>query len=155
MIRLAVALFAFGLLAYPVWGLVSPEEYRSQLEDFHGTAEATASQLQMAAGIHWLRNAYLAFAFLLLARFIGRPGQTGDVRRAGALLVGFPIVELLYQALAQVAMSPDTEDLNMHIQISTHLAMYCVLGLCLVGIARVVEAPADKDAATRRPGSDG
>ena len=141
MIRLALAIYALGLLAYPLWCLVSPEEYRVNLEDFHGAAEATAAQLQMAAGIHWLRNAYLAYAILLLARYVGAPVKRGDVSRAGGLLMGLPLVELAYQVLAQVALSQDSEELELHIQLSPDLLLYAMLGLCLVGIARTLHPP--------------
>ena len=44
----------------------------------------------MAAALHFMKNAYLAFAFLLLARYVGKPEHPADVRKAGALLLGFP-----------------------------------------------------------------
>jgi hypothetical protein len=138
MIRTAIAIYAFGLLAYPLWCLVALDDYRVELEDLYGAAEATVAQLQMAAGIHWLKNAYLAYAFLLLARYVGRPEKPNDVWRAGALLMGFPVVELAYQFLAQVAMARDPEDLDVNIQLSTDFLVYFMLGLCLIGIARTL-----------------
>lgn len=138
MIRTAIAIFAVGLLAYPLWCLVSPESYRLELEELYGAAEATTAQLQMVAGIHWLKNACLAYAFLLLARYIGQPDKPADLRRAGALLTGFPLVEVLYQFFAQLAMSSGAQDLSVNIQLTSDFLLYCVLGLALIGIARTI-----------------
>ena len=134
--RLAIALYAFGLLAYPVWGLVSPETYAAELEEFSQAATAAASQIQMAAGIHWLKNAYLAFACLLLARYLGSRERRGDLTRAGALLMAWPVILLIYQVLAQVAMSSDPQDLDLQIHIRGEWLLYSVLGLALIGISR-------------------
>ena len=153
MIRLALAVYALGLLAYPLWCLVSLDDYRVNLEDFHGAAEATAAQLQMAAGIHWLKNAYLAYAVLLLARYVGAPLRRGDVSRAGGLLMGFPVVELVYQVLAQVALAQDPEELELHIQLSPELLLFVMLGLGLIGIARTLASPTT-EAPDRGAGSD-
>ena len=144
MIRALIALYAFGLLAYPVWALLSPESYRAGLEDFPQAAAATVAQLQMAAAIHWLKNAYLAFAFLLLARYVGRPTQPSDLRRAAILLMLFPLIAFLHIALSQVAMSPDREDLQLSIHISTDLLIYVAFGLSLLGIARTTLPPGDE-----------
>ena len=136
--RLILALYAFGLLAYPVWSLVSPESYRATLDDYAQAATATASQLQLVAVLHWLKNAYLAFAFLLIARYIGRPEQPKDIGRAGVLLMALPIVLILFQVLAQIAMSPDSEELNLAIRLRSDLLLYAALGLSLIGISRTL-----------------
>lgn len=141
MIRTVVALYAFGLLLLPLWWLASPESYRAQLDDFPQAAAAALAQLQMAAGIHWLKNAYLAFAFLLVARYLGRPQTVGDLSRAGWLLVGYPLVYFIYLAMSQVAMSPDPEDLDLQIRLSSHLFAFAALGLCLVGVGHSIPQP--------------
>ena len=148
MIRIVLAVFALGLLAYPVVCLLDLETYRVDLEDLYGSAEATATQLQTVAAIHWLRNAYLAFAFLLLARFIGAPVKPGDLSRAGALLMAYPIVHVIWQVLAQVAMAVDPEELDLNIQLTAHYLLYCMLGLSLVGIARTVKGNGSPDPAS-------
>lgn len=146
--RLAIALYALGLLAFPVWGLLSPESYRAELDDFEQALAATTDQLQMAAGLHWLKNAYLAFIFLLLARYVGRPERPADVKRAGALLIALPIVLLIYQVLVQVAMSPDVDDLDLKLHLRSEWLLYATLGLSLIGIARTLATTNREEPAT-------
>ena len=135
--RLVITLYALGLLVYPAWGLVSPETYQAELaEDYSQAASATPAQLQIAAALHWLKNAYLAFIFLLLARYLGRPEQAGDVKRAGALMLAFPVVLLVHQVLTQIGMSPDPEDLELQIRLRGEWLLYAVLGVALIGLAR-------------------
>ena len=98
--RLVVVLYALSLVAYPVWGLVSPEAYREALSALPQAAGAGLEKLQMAAALHFMKNAYLAFLMLLLARFLGSPDRPRDVRTAGILLVAFPVVTLVYVVLA-------------------------------------------------------
>ncbi|MDJ0877989.1 MAG: hypothetical protein QNI86_05220 [Halieaceae bacterium] len=145
MIRAVLAVFAGALLAYPVICLLDLEAYRGDLEDLYGSAGATEVQLQTVAAIHWLKNAYLAFAFLLLARYVGVPARPGDLSRAGALIMAFPIIHILWQVLAQVAMASDPEELDLNIQLNSHYLFYCMLGLSLVGIARTVKGGAAPD----------
>ncbi len=136
MIRIILAVFAIGLLAYPVVCLLDIESYRQDLEDLYGSAEANVAQLQTVVALHWLRNAYLAFAFLLMARFIGAPAKPGDLTRAGTLLMAYPIIHVIWQLLAQVAMSPDPEELDINIQLSSDYLLFCMLGLSVIGITR-------------------
>lgn len=146
--RLVIALYALGLLVYPIWGLVSPETYRAELDDFEQAVAATTDQLQMAAGLHWLKNAYLAFIFLLLARYVGRPEQPADVRRAGGLLMALPVVLLIFQVLVQIAMSPDPDDLDLKIHLHSEWLLYCILGLSLIGVARTLITTRQEEPAT-------
>ena len=136
--RIAIALYAFGLLLYPVWMLISPEFYRAELDEFPQAAGATVPQLQMVAGLHFLKNAYLAFIFLLLARYLGRPERPGDVQRAGVLLMALPLVLLVFGVLAQIAMSPDPEELALTVRVRSEFLLYGILGLSLIGIARLL-----------------
>ena len=142
MIRAILAVFALGLLAYPVVNLLNLEDYRLDLEDLYGSAEASAAQLQTVAAIHWLKNAYLAFAFLLLARYVGAADRPRDLVKAGALLIAFPLVHVIWQVLAQVAMAPNPEELALNIQLTADYLLYCMLGLSLIGIARTLPARA-------------
>jgi hypothetical protein len=137
-IRVVLAVFALGLLAYPVVCLLDLEDYRVKLEDMHGSASATIGQLQTVAAIHWLKNAYLAFAFLLLARYVGAAERPRDLSRSGALLMAYPIIHVIWQGLAQVAMAPDPEELELNIQLTSDHLLYCMLGLSLIGIARTL-----------------
>lgn len=143
--RLFLALYALGLLAYPVWSMVSPESYRATLDEYPQAATATVAQLQLVAVLHWLKNAYLAFALLLIARYLGRPERAKDLRRAGALLIALPIVLLLFQILAQIAMSPDPEDLNLSIRVRSELLLFAALGLSILGIGRTLPAARRED----------
>ncbi len=136
MIRIILPLSALGLLAYPVVCLLDLASYRVELEDLRGSAQATVGQLQTVAAIHWLKNAYLAFAFLLLARYVGAADRPRDLFRSGALLMAFPVIDVIWQVLAQVAMAPDPEELDIKIQLTAHYLLYCMLGLGLIGIAR-------------------
>lgn len=136
--RLLIALYAFGLLLLPLWWLASPESYLAQLDELPQAAAASLPQLQTAAGIHWLKNAYLAFALLLVARYLGRRQQVGDLVRAGWLLVAYPLVYVIYTVMSQVALSPDPEELDLMIRLSGDLFTFCALGLCLVGISRAL-----------------
>jgi hypothetical protein len=146
MIRFAIALYAFGLLLYPVWLLLSPETYRGELlEEYSQAATATAAQLQTAAGLHWLKNAYLAFCFLLLTRYLGRTERVADVRRAGWLLVAFPVAQLIFQVLSQVAISTDPNELELKLRLNSDLLLYGMLGLSLVGIARTLTKTSTED----------
>lgn len=146
MIRFAIALYAIGLLLYPVWLLLTPESYRGELlEDYAQAATATAEQLQAAGGLHWLKNAYLAFCFLLLARYLGSSGRPADVQRAGWLLVAFPAVLLIFQVLTQLAISTDPEELELKLTLHSDLLLYGVLGLALVGIARTPNKASTED----------
>lgn len=138
MIRVVLAVFALGLLAYPVVCLLNLEDYRVDLEDLYGSASATVGQLQTVAAIHWLRNAYLAFTFLLLARYVGAADRPRDLTRSGALLMAYPVIHVVWQLLAQVAMAPDPEELDLNIQLTSDYLLYCMLGLGLIGIARTV-----------------
>ena len=99
--RAVIALYACGLLLYPVWGLLSPDDYRASLDEFPQAIAATGEQLQL--------------------------------------------VLLLFQVLAQVAMSPDPEDLQLKIRIRSELLLYSMLGLSLIGIARILKAKGTQD----------
>ncbi len=136
MIRALLAVFALGLLAYPVVSLMDIEDYRATLDDMQESLAATAAQLQTVAALHWLKNAYLAFAFLLLARYVGAPERPADLSKAGGLLMAFPVIDVLWQTLAQLAMSVDPEDLDINIQLRSDYLLYCMLGLGLIGITR-------------------
>ncbi len=136
MIRTALAIYALGLLAYPVVSLMDVEDYRATLDHVEESLAATAVQLQTVAALQWLKNAYLAFAVLLLARYIGAPEKPADLSKAGGLLMAYPIIDVLWQVLAQVAMSIDPEDLNINIQLRSDYLLYGMLGLGLIGIAR-------------------
>ncbi len=140
MIRAIVAIYAFGLLAFPVWGLLAPDDYRAVIDEFPQAETAQLQQLQLAATIHWLKNAYLAFVFLLLARYVGNPVKSTDVSRAGWLLTASPLVLLLYDGLAQLVLSQDLEELEISVLLRSDMLLYCALGLVLVGIARTLPA---------------
>jgi hypothetical protein len=136
MIRFAIALYAFGLLLYPVWALLSPDTYREELlEDYSQAATASAAKLQTAAGLHWLKNAYLAFCFLLLARYLGAPERPAELRRAGWLLAAFPLVLVVCQLLTQIGISSNPDELDLKVRLHSDLLLYGMLGLSLVGIA--------------------
>ncbi len=139
MIRALLILYALGLIAYPAFEIASPEGYRESLERFPQAATAAAEQLQTAAGIHWLKNVYLAFTFLLLARYIGKPESTRDLFRAALLWLGFPLVLFVHDALAQVALSVDLEDLEISVKISREMGLYFAFGVALLGLSRVVK----------------
>lgn len=148
MIRAVVALYALGLMAFPIWGLISPESYRTELvEDFFQAETAAVADLQIAAGVHWLKNTYLAFAFLLLARYVGKPEAIGDVGRAGYLLLAFPLVLVAYQAMTQLALSVDKENLELSLSIRASMLLYAIVGLSLVGIAKTIPQAPEQDGA--------
>ena len=150
--RLVIALYAMGLLIFPAWGLVSPEAYRAELvEDFHQAEAAALPQLQLAAGLHWLKNAYLAFTVLMLARYLGPTGQPGNLQRAGLLFTVFPVILLVFQVLSQIALSPDADDLDLRIRLSSEWLLYAIVGLSLLGIARTLPAKAPTSAPAEEP----
>lgn len=146
MIRTVVALYAIGLMAFPIWGLISPESFRAELvEDFFQAETAAAKDVQIAAAVHWLKNTYLAFAFLLLARFVGKPENVGDVSRAGYLLLAFPLVLVAYDGMSQLALSVDKDDLEISLTIRGSMLLYSVVGLTLVGIAKTISTAMEKE----------
>ena len=139
MIRACLIVYAMGLLAYPVIRIADPESYRDMLEVFQQAKNASSEQLQTVAGLHWLKNAYLAYVFLLLARFIGDSNRHSDLTRAGALLALFPVLLLIYNALAQIVLSQDLEDLELTVKLESVLGFYLAAGLALLGIARALK----------------
>ncbi len=145
MIRVVLAIYALGLLAHPILSLLDIEGYRTSLNDMEESLAATAAQLQTAAAIQWLRNAYLAFVFLLLARYVGAPTKPADLSKAGGLLMAYPLIDVLWQTLAQVAMSLDPEDVDIGIQLRPDYLLYCMLGLGLIGIARAQAKQSNTD----------
>ena len=130
-----------------MWSIVSPESYRATLDAYPQAAAATEAQLQLVAVLHWLKNAYLAYAFLLIARYIGRPEQPKDIRRAGVLLMALPVVLLLFQLLAQIAMSPDPTDLNLSIRVRSELLLFAALGFSILSISRTLPPIGGEDKA--------
>jgi len=144
-IRALLVLYALGLLAYPFFRVADPESYREVLDYLPQAATADVAQLQTAAGLHWLKNAYLAFIFLLLARFVGEPARRRDLRLAGTLLTAFPLLLLLYEAAAQLVLSPDPDDLDIKLQLRGVLGVYFAMGLGLLGVAGTLIVPAESN----------
>lgn len=139
-----LGLGAAALMAYPLWGLLSPETYAHELKAHYAYGEgASDMQIRKSAAMVWAPNGLLASAFVCLAAFTATPRRTAHARWAGACLIAYPFVRTLVEALSGLNLTLHVEGVEVAAQFSSEKLVYIAFGVALLGIASA--RPLDPD----------
>lgn len=134
--QLLLILSAALLVAYPFWGIFSPESYALELQEHYafGTG-ATNQQIMKSAAMLWISNGVLALSFILLVIYIRRPSVPKWAYLAGLLIALYPIFRTLVEVWSGLNLTSHVENVPVDIEISSDKAFYIVFGFAIAGMA--------------------
>lgn len=126
---------AITLLLYPLWGILSPSSFLTELiEDYPNALEAAASQVRVVALLFFIENGVLATALLSIGQFISNSKDFGKLKTAGLLLLVYPVVKTVIHTLGGIILYNHLTETALIIELSTQTLFYGVIGLALIGI---------------------
>ena len=135
--RFLLFLGAAALLAYPLWGLLDPNSYTSELREHYAFAEgASSEQIRSSAAMLWLSNGVLAIAFIYISRYIKQPTKSAFATIAGLALISYPFVRTFIEVWSGVNLTSHVETASVSIEFSSEKAFYVVYGMAVIGIAK-------------------
>ncbi|GIU46817.1 hypothetical protein TUM4438_23730 [Shewanella sairae] len=127
---------AIMLLLYPLWGMLSPSSFLTELiEDYPNVLEAAASQVRVVALLFFIENGILATALFSLGQFISNSKDFGKLKTAGLLLLLYPVVKTVINTLGGIVLYIHLTETALIIELSTQTLFYGVMGLALIGIS--------------------
>ena len=128
-------LFAFTLILYPLWGMLSPLTFLTELiEDYPKAIEAAPLQVRIVALLMLIGNGFLASALFTISGFINNPNRLYKIKSAGLLLLLYPFVLTVINALSGVVLHSHLTEAALVIELSAQTLFYSVMGLALIGI---------------------
>jgi hypothetical protein len=134
--RLVLLLGAALLLLYPLWGLISPTSFETELAAHYAFAEGvSAGQVRASAAMLWISNGLMSFAFFSLARYISYPGEALYGKLAGWSITLYPMARTLVEVLSGINLTSHANDVEVAIVISSDKMFFIVFGLGLLGAA--------------------
>ena len=142
-LSLIVLMLAAGLLLlYPLWGVLSPEGFRAEVqEQFPYASAASAQQIATSAAMLWASNGVLALAFVALAGFIMRPEHYHRLTLSGGLLLAYPLVLTAVEIFTGIHLATGQEDVQVNIELSTDKALFLVFGVAILGVSKTITSP--------------
>ncbi|MBW8184984.1 hypothetical protein [Shewanella nanhaiensis] len=137
MIRIILILASVSLLAYPLWGVLQPTTYLTELlEEYPLAIEVTSVQIQQASALLWISNGILAAAFLLMAKFIGAPSTYIAAKWGALLLILYPIIKTVIEVSSATVLYSHLEHSPISLEFSSVKLFYILFGLALYGIIK-------------------
>jgi hypothetical protein len=134
--QILLMLSAALLVAYPFWGIISPESYALELQEHYAFGSgATNGQIMKSAAMLWISNGVLALSFIFLVLYIRRPGATRWAYLAGLFIALYPVFRTLVEVWSGLNLTSHVENTPIEIEFSSDKAFYFVFGFAIAGMA--------------------
>ena len=131
-----ILLFSAGLLVlYPLWGLLQPTSFVTELSEHYAFAEGVSdTQVRASAAMLWISNGTLAIALFALAQLISSPARGMYARLAGAGLILYPVLRTVVEVWSGLNLTSHATGVEVAIHLSSEKLFFIVFGLAILGL---------------------
>lgn len=134
-LRIIIAVSALAVALYPLWGIIWPESYRTELlEDFAGIEQAPISAIKQASAWLWLANAVFAASLAFILRYLAKDNSETNLKWASTCLIIHPFLTLASDLGVYFSLAKYSTNTSMAIELSSTTLMPLLFGCCLLAI---------------------
>ena len=132
-LRIIIAVSALAVALYPLWGIIWPESYRTELlEDSAGIEQAPISAVKQASAWLWLANAVFAASLAFILRYLAKDNSETNLKWASTCLIIQPFLTLASDIGVHLSLAQYSTNTSMAIELSSKRALIPLLfGCCL------------------------